>query len=466
MRKKLFQLLVLIFIVLSLGACGGGGGGGSDTSGGSGDGGDNGGGTPPPPPPPPPVSGMTMACVEGAGHQCSGSSIIRRENGVALTRSGVQVYGKSTVDGITDASGLTPGSEGKADIRLRKNGASVSDPALLLSDIGISWDGRNERPVIIETFDPTQGRNELASDGSIVNVILPPVTDLEFYDYATLFRSATQSHYANNRYFPRSEPSRCDEGSTFCPAAETEGMTMASTGDWQDGGSTPSHAVALRYHEDGDIHAGNGLPDADGNPTFLDGSTGPGVPFPGAKGERSLENRSYRYANLAAWSTKDTVDIAQWLEDFNRTEHNQKRLGMIAFGDVTEPADVPTGGSVSYSGIVHGWYAADSMTAESTFTGDAAVTVDFATRTVTVTVQGLPTGALTVTSTLGTLSADTANYLTGAVDDAAWNGGLSGRLFGPVSASAVAPPEVAGAFSLTGKGGSAAAIGGFIARRQ
>jgi len=39
---------------------------------------------------------MAMSCVDGPVYRCSGNDIIRHDNGVALTQSGVQVYGSTT----------------------------------------------------------------------------------------------------------------------------------------------------------------------------------------------------------------------------------------------------------------------------------------------------------------------------------------------------------------------------------
>ena len=64
-----------------------------------------------------------MSCIDGPSYQCSGDSSIRTDNGVLLTSSGVQAYGKSTNDlanPIVDkgtASGLTLASGGIAEIR-------------------------------------------------------------------------------------------------------------------------------------------------------------------------------------------------------------------------------------------------------------------------------------------------------------------------------------------------------------
>jgi len=90
-----------------LSACGGGGGGGGSPAAPGGStptnpGSPNAPGTPPASGSatiPAAVSGSTvMACPGGATVQCSGSSILRVDNDVALTSSGVQVYGTSTND--------------------------------------------------------------------------------------------------------------------------------------------------------------------------------------------------------------------------------------------------------------------------------------------------------------------------------------------------------------------------------
>lgn len=43
-----------------------------------------------------------------------GGSIVRIDNGIAMTASGVQAYGRSTVDRTTNASGLARASGGQA----------------------------------------------------------------------------------------------------------------------------------------------------------------------------------------------------------------------------------------------------------------------------------------------------------------------------------------------------------------
>jgi hypothetical protein len=430
-------------------------------------------------PSPPPVTAlMTMECAEGAGYQCSGDEIIRRDNGVALTRSGVQAYGRSTSDLVkpttdpTLAFGLQQASGGTAEFRLAKDANGVvSKPALLLKNLGLSWDGTTERPQIIDTFDPTAGRVEIDGSGLIRSLPLPPTSDMAFYDYRRVQGGppqGTQAHYANNRYFPRdpSNPPRCAKPSEC--SIETKGMQFKA-GDWSSGGRTPDFATAVRLHGEGDIHAGDSV-DANGKPTWHDGGTGFGVPFPGSKGYRGFDNWSYRYGNLGAWVTQDTVFIHEWGA---ADEHTKMRRGIVAFGDVTPPSAVPATGSAKYSGIAYGWHASNGTEDPTVFWGAATVTVDFATRIVKVEVENsltydaaetkVPAATFTAFSKMGAASESVANYLTGPVDNGAVKGGVSGRYFGPVTAGG--PAEVGGAFTLSAASGQTV-IGGFIARKQ
>ncbi len=431
-------------------------------------------GTPPPDTPVPPVSGpTTMSCVEGSGTLCSGDTILRIDNGVALTRSGVQVYGKSTSDlknpnpDMTTATGLMLASGGTAEVRINiDSSGNVTSPVLLLSNLGLTWDGKVERPKIIETFRTTQGRVQQDASGAITSGALPDSSNLSFYDFATKGVAGTQVNYANNSYFPRSAPSRCDV--TPCRTTETTGPEYQA-GNWQSGGFTPNQLHVFRLHEDGDIHAGNGLPDANGNPTWLEGGNGIGVPFPGSKGGRDFYNQSFRYGSLATWETQDTVQIGNWGA---LNEHNKKRLGTVAFGAVTDPAVVPASGSASYSGVAYGWYAPNASDEPAYFRATATVTVNFATRAATVSVQGArrvfaPAGDVPVsfsTSTaMGAVGSNVANYLTGTVGGTL-SGGVGGRYFGPVAGGG--PAEVGGSFKLSNAGSGAAVVGGFIARKQ
>jgi hypothetical protein len=417
------------------------------------------------------AASMKMACVDGPTYQCSGGDIIRIENGVGLTRSGVQAYGKSTIDAAVAASGFALGAMGSgtvAEVRVAKDSNGViSGPALLLSNLGISWDGRTERPGIVDTFYAVQeARVVLSANGAVAIGHLPDSSNLGFYDYATKGGAGTQLNYANNVYFPRSagNPPRCPPGLTKdasqC-ATETIGVRNQA-GDWRTGGSTPDMAYAVRFHADGDVHAGDA---ASGNPAILPGGSGIGVPYPGSKGYRTFDNWGYRYVNLGAWLTQDTVQIVEWTGGSGVNEHNQNRRGIVAFGDVTDSATVPTTGMATYSGTAYGWYTPAASIEPSSFTGAATATVSFATGEVLVALRDAGPVAFTASTRAGDAGSRFANYLTGAVGTGTLKGGLSGRYFGP-SATGSVPPEIGGVFSLSDAESGRAAVGGFIARRQ
>lgn len=452
-----------------LAACGGGGSSGNDTSA-------------PGVETQPSSTQMTMSCVDGPNYQCSGGKILKTENGVTLTDSGVEVYGKSTSDLVsatnpdkTTATGLALASGGVAEVRVAKdvNGV-ISKIALLLSNLGLSWDGKVERPQTIETFDPTQGRTVLTANGAIKSVPLPDSSDLSFYDYATKGVNATQANYANNRYFPRTAPSRCEATQTSCLTIETDGVHYQA-GDWRNGGATFDTAHAIRAHEDGDIHAGNATPGPNGEVRWLQGGNGVGVPHPGSKGYRTVDNWSLQYGNLTTWFTQDTVLIAEW---GGGDEHNKIRRGAVAFGAVTDPAAVPASGTATYSGIVYGWYARNASEDPAFFRGNALVTVNLATREATIAIQNTVANdsssttipvALSATTKIGASGTMNANYMTGVADNGTLKGGISGRYFGPVvstGSSGSAPAEIGGAFSLSNASTGATGIGGFLAKKQ
>lgn len=505
-RLGIKPLCAALIAAAVLTACGGGGGGTSTAA--PADSSSNGGtppaGTPPAGTPPatggtppagtPPATGgtptspaavagaTTMTCADGAGFQCSGGGVIRTDNGVGLSSSGVQVYGKSTSDLATNIAVKTSASgfavengAGVAEVRVAKDASgAVTTAAVLLSNLGLSWDGRTERPAIIETFRTTQTHAQLNSAGALSFATLPAPSDLGFYDFATRGASGTQANYANNAYFPRTDPSRCPADVTPCPTAESSGL-QNTLGDWRTGGGIPDWASAGRLHEDGDIHAGNGTPGPGGAVTILSGGNGVGVPFPGSKGYRNFSNWGLQYANLATWVSQDTVLIEEWANQGN--EHNKNRRGIVAFGDVTAPATVPTSGTATYTGIAYGWYGTGTLTEPPVFRGTATVTVNFATRQAVVTVQNTATYdaagtpvpvTFTATTALGAAGANVANYLTGTAASGALSGGVGGRLFGPVVAtgtSGTGPAEIAGAFRMSAASG-AAVIGGFVGRKQ
>lgn len=430
-----------------------------------------------------------MSCVDGSTYQCSGETILRTENGVALTSSGVQVYGKSTNDLVvpivdpTSAFGLSPASGGVAEIRVSKDSATgtISAPALLLTNLGVSWDNSKERPPIIETFRTDSGRVQKESDGKLTFASLPDSANLGYFDYATKGVAATQGNYAYNRYFPRAaNPARCAIAAP--PDVETTGLTTGATSipsDWRVGGIVPDNLQAIRVHEEGDIHGGdNGVDPITGAPVYFEGSGGKSVPCSGTKGERYFANWGLQYGNLGAWLSKDTVNIAEWGAD---NEHNQNRRGLVAYGAVSDPVTIPTAGTASYSGFVYGWTAQNATEEAILFRGEATVTVDFATRQVAVTVKNtvgfdpvnetytLPVSVQVSASTaMGAAGSNVANYLTGAATCSGLTGGLSGRYFGPIvttGTSGSGPAEVGGALTLSDKTSGKTIVAGFIGRK-
>lgn len=422
----------------------------------------------------PEVSGTTTMACPDAGTQCTGSAILRTDSGIAMTASGVQVYATSTNDLMVPnttpaiAYGLQPATGGLADIRVRHDANGlVTSVALVLSKFGLSWDGKNERPTIIETFLTHQGRVQLAADGKLTTATLPPSSDLGFFDFARKGKAGTQAHYANNAYFPRDEPIRCPSDATDCPQQETEGI-QSFAGDWHSGGTLPDNALATRLHEDGATDAGDNA-DANGNPVAP--PTGRGVPFPGFKGFRNFHDWSYQYANLASWITQDTVEISEW---GGALEHNKARRGFAAFGQVTPPASVPTTGTARYIGYLKGWWSFDPTLDSYPIAGDVEAVVDFAARTVklTVTSARIDEGTqdpvpVNLVTTVSISSAQFANYFNGAAANDNLSGAVSGRFFGPVAngGSGNAPAELAGAFRLVAADNGPVAIGGFLLKK-
>lgn len=419
-----------------------------------------------------------MSCPDGANYQCSGENIVKAGE-VALTDFGVQAYGKATSDlGKTvftpdeapNATGLLPDAGGITEVRLAKNSSgAVTRVALVLKNLGLPWDGKAERPPIIETFDPTQGRVAFGANNAIVAEQFHDSSDWAFYDYATKTTAGTQSHYANNRYFPRNTPSRCGTSvfTTPCPSSdptkETDGKLNYQEGNWRTaGGKLPDTVSLLRFHEDGDIHAGNAV---DGSP--LPGGSGAGVPFPGSKGYRTYNGLSYQYVNLGAWFSADTVWIAEWTAQDGRREHSTNRRGVVAFGAVTNPSLIPTTGGATYSGRIYGRYASAKDADPVAVEGDATIDVDFAKRQATIKI--LPEGssaAITFTS-LASFDAAGTNAMSGTVDNGRLTGRVSTRFFGPLSTTGnQGPAETGGAFSMKNATTGESVVGGFIARKQ
>ena len=450
--------LTLVWLVLLAGCSGGNGDGDTNLLAGQG-------------------SGSSAMSCPGTGMQCSGDAILRTDNGIGMTASGVQTYASSTNDLEPDnpapgsAWGLQPAIGGLADVRVNRDANGLTTGVtLLLSKLGISWDGKTERPLIIETFEKRQGRIQLDSRGIATFNPLPPPSDLNFYDYARKGALATQANYANNSYFPRSEPVRCPASKPDCPAIETDGI-HASAGDWRTGGVTPDNVWGSRLHEDGATQAGLGL-DANGQLVPLPGAEGVGVAYPGFKGFRDYHQWNYAHANLASWITQDTVNINEWS---NGSEHNKMRRGFIAFGAVTAPSLIPVAGTVRYGGNLYGWFSYQKTEDSYPITGQVEATVDFAARTLTLNFTGtridegtLDTVPVSLTASTTINTAQLANYANGGASNGVLAGGVSARFFGPVAAgsSGTGPAELAGVFRLFSEGTGPVAIGGFLLKRK
>ncbi len=446
------RMALACLIGASLAGCGGGGGETRLLAGGS-------------------SSADTDMSCPAADMQCSGSTILRVDNGIGLTASGVQTYATSTNDLLPDnpspgsAWGLMPASGGIADVRVTRNAnGDTTAVALLLSKLGISWDGKTDRPLVIETFDKRQGRVQLDSKGLVTFSTLPPPTDLNFYDYWKKGALGTQANYANNNYFPRTDCAMSGD----CAAIETDGLHPGE-GDWRRGGLVPDNVWATRLHEDGATQAGMSQ-DANGNLVLLPAADSVGVPYPGFKGYRNYHQWSYAHANLSSWISQDTVMIDEWAKGAGY-EHNKMRRGFVAFGAVTHAALIPTSGTVRYSGTLRGWFSYQKTEDSYPITGQAEAVVDFSKRTITLSFSGtrIDEGTLDAipVSLTSTIPLSGTNYATSTASNDALAGGVSARFFGGVGAgnSGNGPSELAGVFQLQAKDTGPSAIGGFLLKR-
>ena len=402
-------------------------------------------------------------CAAGVS-ACSGDAETGRIGALKLTANGVQATGASTNDLLTTpgqrggeaqvAYGLAPIDKGLASLRVaREAGGAVTAANLLLSGLGLSWDGTHERPPIIETFGLPRGRVQ-ASSGLATLVALPAASETAFWNNQPASGGGTQANYANNLYFARDlSTEHCTDADAACIAAARNGLRLRR-GDWRNGGTTPDQTDAGRLHEDGATQA----PD--------------NIPYAGFKGYRNLWNWNYRYALLGGWITQDTVSISEWGGD---DEHNKSRRGVIAYGEPTPATSLPNGGTVRYAGLAHGWYSPNGAIEPYPIAADVEISVDFAAHTARVRLFNLridedqnPSPQLIAESSNTVPVATGTNRLGGPVTHGDASGHLGARFYGPVSNGA--PPEMAGAFSLRGSSGSPIVgtvfgLGGFIARR-
>jgi hypothetical protein len=319
----------------------------------------------------------------------------------------------------------------------------------LLSQLKLFWDGQTERPRIIENFGLKRGRVQLGDQGMSTLVALAPQGDAFWDNNASTF-AGTQDRYANNHYFERTAPA-CDVSDAACVTAANNGLRLVA-GNWRTGSLKPNQISATRLHEDGATQG----PDQ--------------IPFAGFKGYRDLWNWNYRYAHVAGWVTKDTINIQEW---GGGREHNKERRGTIAFGQLTDPTSLPSTGNATYRGYARGWYSPDGQTEVYPIAADLEVTVDFGAKQATLRLLNVridevlpanvePNVKLTVGSTNVLPFGTPTNTAIGGIahGDAAGYAGL--RFFGPIDGGT--PPELAGSFSIKGLSGITA-IGGFIARR-
>lgn len=395
------------------------------------------------------------SCPSGVS-ACSGGAAGNPVGTIRLTSNGLQTLAASTSDlaannsNVTEAFGLQPTTDGFADIRvLRDAEANVSAIDLLLSDLKLYWDGKTERPRIIENFGITRGRVQLGAQGMSTMIALPAPGD-PFWDNNPASFTGTQDHYANNHYFERQAPA-CSEGDAACVAAASHGLQL-TRGDWKTGGLRPNQVIADRLHEDG-------------------ATQGPEqIPYAGFKGYRDIWNWNYDYANVAGWITKDTINIQEW---GGGGEHNKERRGAIAFGQLTDVKAIPANGTATYRGYARGWYSPDGMSEVFPVAADLQVTVDFAKRQASLELlamridEWLPPAVDPATKLASNSSnilpfGSPANSAIGTIDHGGAVGHAGLRFYGPTVNGA--PPEIAGSFAIRGTSGISA-IGGFIGRR-
>ena len=423
-------------------------------------------------------------CNGDASTQCSGANTLQIDNHIAVTASGVHTYGTSTSDlsetvDPNDPVGLKLASGGTVEVRSsRSKNSAPSDPILILSNIGLSWDGKTERPPIIETFSQTSKRVELSSNGALLSKALPQLDDVNFFDYAQLFFAATQSHYANNVYFPRPLDGTCSARNIkTCLLTESPPLAIES-GNWRTGGNQPDKLAASHNHWDGAVKISSRvtvtttIPD---NTLEIDNLNPVGDLIPGAQGSRHYQQWSYGWSNLGVWDTQDKVNMQAW----GGSKDVQKRItGTMAFGTVSLPDRIPQSGTAVYSGKVTGWLNYDYSGRSVPFFADASVTVNFANNTAefifskTRTVENdysdifLPSVQTTLTLDRQKLK----NYLNGRLDFEGMQGGVGARFFGPITTggSGIAPVEMAGTFNMQCEQftNCPVLIGGFLLKKQ
>ena len=422
-------------------------------------------------------------CYGDASVQCSGASNLHIDNHIAVTAYGVHTYGVSIPSGVSKTSPVNPvglmlASGGTVEVRSgRSKNSAPSDVALIMSNLGLSWDGTTERPQIIETFSLTSKRVELSSNGFLLNKDLPALNDESFFDYPLRGSAATQSHYANNVYFPRPQDAACSNVNA-CLLTESPPLVIEH-GDWKTGGNQPTKLVASHAHLDGAVEVSSiGTPGnfdnhdvyiAKGTHIILGGLT------LGAQGYRTYTQWSYGWSNLGVWATQDIVNMPIW----GGSREDKKLIsGTVAFGTVSIPDRIPVMGTAIYSGNIYGWLSYDPTGSSVPFFANASVTVNFANNTAEFVFSKtrliekddsdvfLPL----VQTTIVLDRQNIRNYLSGRLDFASMQGGIGARFFGPITTggSGSAPVEMAGSFNMQCEQASdcLVLVGGFLLKKQ
>lgn len=423
-------------------------------------------------------------CNGDASTQCSGANTLQIDNHIAVTASGVHTYGASTSDlsetvDPNNPVGLKLASGGTVEVRSsRSKNSAPSDPILILSNIGLSWDGKTERPPIIETFSQTSKRVELSSNRALLSKALPQLDDVNFFDYAQLFFAATQSHYANNVYFPRPLDGTCSARSIkTCLLTESPPLAIES-GNWRTGGNQPDKLAASHHHWDGAVKISSRVAvttTISDNTLEIDNLNPVGDLIPGAQGSRHYRQWSYGWSNLGVWDTQDKVNMQAW----GGSKDDQKRItGTMAFGTVSLPGRIPQSGTAVYSGKVTGWLNYDYAASSVPFFADASVTVNFANNTAEFVFSKSRTAEndysdLFLPPVQTTLTLDRQkikNYLRGDLHLEGMKGGVGARFFGPITTggSGIAPVEIAGTFNMQCEQFTECPvlIGGFLLKKQ
>jgi len=165
----------------------------------------------------------------------------------------------------------------------------------------------------------------------------------------------------------------------------------------------------------------------------------------------------------------DYVTYGYWVAD--NISGFGEASGWITYGFQSAPADMPTSGSVNYTGVAEGkLYRFGDL---YTVYGDVEIEANFTSATITADFSGMMQQKVLAGGSLGTaglwrdftasgsIATGTSRYSgTSSTLNGVYQGSFSGGFFGPAGA---APTETGGIWSLTGAGENA--TGAFIAKK-